>query len=639
MRTLAIDIETYSDIDIKKAGVYAYAGSTAFTILLFAYRYDGDEVKLIDLTETKTLPQSIITDLINPNIIKTAYNANFERVCLSKFLNIKLPIDEWRCTAVQASMLGLPNNLKDVAKVLNLESQKDSKGTRLINYFSVPYKGQRRMPSEDIIKWEEFKSYCIQDVKVKSAIRDRLSKYPISDSEQELYIIDQIINDRGIKVDEVFVDNAIRFDAIHTDICKQAFNELTGGVNPKSSTQIKEYLINRGLKVSNVDKSTIADIIKDTDDKGLKQILDLKLKLGKTSVKKYEAMKRCTCSDGRIRGLLQFYGANRTGRWAGRLVQVHNLPQNHLDNLEDVRGLIVNGDYDLLEMLYDNIPAVLSQLIRTAFIPSEGKKFIVCDFSAIEARVIAYLADEKWRIDVFNTHGKIYEASASQMFKVPIESITKSSPLRQKGKIAELALGYGGSVGALKQMGAINMGLEEEELQGLVDSWRLANPNITRFWRTVEKSAINAVKGIASIIDKGIKFKREDGILFITLPSGRRLAYVKPRIVLNRFGSESIAYEGVNGTTKAWEEIETYGGKLVENIVQAVARDCLAESVKRLHKRGYRILFHVHDEVILESDKDIKVEDIESIMAEPIKWAEGLNLSAAGFEADFYKKD
>ncbi|EIA22149.1 Putative DNA-directed DNA polymerase, partial [Candidatus Arthromitus sp. SFB-2] len=344
MRTLAIDIETYSDIDIKKAGVYAYAGSTAFTILLFAYRYDDEEVKLIDLTETKTLPQSIIDDLNNPNIIKTAYNANFERVCLSKFLNIKIPIDEWRCTAVQASMLGLPNNLKDVAKVLNLESQKDSKGTRLINYFSVPYKGQRRMPSEDSVKWEEFKSYCIQDVKVESAIRDRLSKYPISDSEQELYIIDQIINDRGIKVDEVFVDNAIRFDAIHTDICKQAFNELTGGVNPKSSTQIKEYLINRGLKVSNVDKSTIADIIKDTDDKGLKQILDLKLKLGKTSVKKYEAMKRCTCSDGRIRGLLQFYGANRTGRWAGRLVQVHNLPQNHLDNLEDVRGLIVNGD-------------------------------------------------------------------------------------------------------------------------------------------------------------------------------------------------------------------------------------------------------------------------------------------------------
>ncbi len=639
MRTLAIDIETYSDIDIKKAGVYAYAGSTAFTILLFAYKYDGDEVKLIDLTETKTLPQSIITDLINPNIIKTAYNANFERVCLSKFLNIKLPIDEWRCTAVQASMLGLPNNLKDVAKVLNLESQKDSKGTRLINYFSVPYKGQRRMPSEDIIKWEEFKSYCIQDVKVESAIRDRLSKYPISDSEQELYIIDQIINDRGIKVDEVFVDNAIRFDAIHTDICKQAFNELTGGVNPKSSTQIKEYLINRGLKVSNVDKSAIADIIKDTDDAELKQILDLKLKLGKTSTKKYEAMKRCTCSDGRIRGLLQFYGANRTGRWAGRLVQVHNLPQNHLDNLEDVRGLISRGDYDLLEILYDNIPDVLSQLIRTAFIPSEGKKFIVCDFSAIEARVIAYLADEKWRIEVFETHGKIYEASASQMFKVAIESITKSSPLRQKGKIAELALGYGGSVGALKQMGGIEMGLKENELQELVDSWRKANPNITRFWRIVEKSAINAVKGVSSSIDKGIIFNKKDGILFITLPSGRKLSYVQPKIVLNRFGSESIVYKGFNGTTKAWEDIETYGGKLVENIVQAVARDCLAESIKNLHNRGFRLIFHVHDEVILETNKDVLVEDIENIMAEPIEWAEGLNLSASGFETMFYKKD
>ena len=350
-------------------------------------------------------------------------------------------------------------------------------------------------------------------------------------------------------------------------------------------------------------------------------------------------MKSCICNDGCIRGLLQFYGASRTGRWAGRLVQVHNLPQNHLDNLKEVRSLIVNGDYDLLEMLYDNIPDVLSQLIRTAFIPSEGKKFIVCDFSAIEARVIAYLADEKWRIEVFETHGKIYEASASQMFKVPLESINKSSPLRQKGKIAELALGYGGSVGALKQMGGIEMGLKENELQELVDSWRKANPNITRFWRIVEKSAINAVKGVSSSIDKGIIFNKKDGILFITLPSGRKLSYVQPKIVLNRFGSESIVYKGVNGTTKAWEDIETYGGKLVENIVQAVARDCLAESIKRLHKRGYRIIFHVHDEVILETNKDVLVEDIENIMAEPIEWAEGLNLSASGFETMFYKKD
>lgn len=639
MKTLSIDIETYSDMDIKKAGVYAYAESAAFTILLFAYKYDDEEIKIIDLTEIKTLPQFIINDLINPDVIKTAYNANFERVCLSRFLNIKLPIDEWRCTAVQASMLGLPNHLKDVAKALNLDAQKDAKGTRLIHYFSIPHKGIRRTPKDDPIKWEEFKRYCIQDVKVESEIRKRLIKYPIPDKEQELYVIDQIINDRGIRVDERLIDSAIRFDAIYTDICKRSFDNLTEGVNPKSSKQVKEYLNSIGIEALSVDKETIQSILDNTKDEKLKRILDLKLKLGKTSIKKYERMKSCICNDGCIRGLLQFYGASRTGRWAGRLVQVHNLPQNHLDNLEDVRGLIVNGDYDLVEMLYDNIPDVLSQLIRTAFIPSEGKKFIVCDFSAIEARVIAYLADEKWRIEVFETHGKIYEASASQMFKVPLESINKSSQLRQKGKIAELALGYGGSVGALKQMGAINMGLEEEELQGLVDSWRLANPNITRFWRTVEKSAINAVKGIASIIDKGIKFKREDGILFITLPSGRRLAYVKPRIVLNRFGSESIVYKGVNGTTKAWEEIETYGGKLVENIVQAVARDCLAESIKRLHKRGYRIIFHVHDEVILESDKDIKVEDIESIMAEPIKWAEGLNLSAAGFEADFYKKD
>lgn len=638
MRTLAIDIETYSDVDIKKAGVYAYAESTAFTILLFGYKYDDEEVKLIDLT-VDSLPLSIILDLYSSAVIKTAYNANFERVCLSSFLGAKLPIYQWRCTAVQASMLGLPNHLKDVAKVLNLDAQKDAKGTRLINYFSISHDGKRRMPSDDPIKWEEFKSYCIQDVKVESEIRHKLSKYPIPDSEQELYIIDQLINDRGILIDREFVSNAIRIDKTQSDICKDMFNELTDGVNPKSSSQVKQYLIDNGLDVSSVDKTAIGNIIKNTDNENIKKILELKLRLGKTSIKKYEAMKRSMCSDGRIRGLLQFYGANRTGRWAGRLVQVHNLPQNHLDNLEEVRFLVRNGDYELLNMLYDDVPDVLSQLIRTAFIPSEGKKFIVCDFSAIEARVIAYLANEKWRIDVFNTHGKIYEASASQMFKVPIESITKTSSLRQKGKIAELALGYGGSVGALKQMGAINMGLEEDELQGLVDSWRNANPNITRFWKTVERSAINAVKGIPSTIDKGISFKREDGILFITLPSNRKLAYVKPKIVLNRFGSESIVYEGVNGTTKVWEEIETYGGKLVENIVQAVARDCLVESIKRLHNKGYKIIFHVHDEIILEVSEDVTVEEIESIMSEPIDWAEGLNLTAAGFEARFYKKD
>ena len=639
MRTLAIDIETYSDVDIKKAGIYAYAESTAFTILLFGYKYDDEDVKLIDLTIVNELPQQIIEDLKDSTVIKTAYNANFERVCLSKYLNLELPIHQWRCTAVQASMLGLPNHLKDVAKVLNLDAQKDAKGTRLINYFSIPHDGKRRMPSDDLVKWEEFKSYCIQDVKVESEIRYKLSKYPIPDSEQELYIIDQIINDRGVLVDTQFVDNAIKIDEIESDICKSKFENLTGGVNPKSSNQVKQYLIDKGLEVLGVDKNTLGELIKDIKDEKIKRILELKLRLGKTSIKKYEAMKRSMCSDGRIRGLLQFYGANRTGRWAGRLVQVHNLPQNHLDNLEEVRFLVRNGDYELLNMLYDDIPDVLSQLIRTAFIPSEGKKFIVCDFSAIEARVIAYLANEKWRIDVFNTHGKIYEASASQMFKVPIESITKTSSLRQKGKIAELALGYGGSVGALKQMGAINMGLEEDELQGLVDSWRNANPNITRFWKTVERSAINAVKGIPSTIDKGISFKREDGILFITLPSNRKLAYVKPKIVLNRFGSDSVVYEGVNGTTKVWEEIETYGGKLVENIVQAVARDCLVESIKRLHNKGYKIIFHVHDEIILEVSEDVTVEEIESIMSGPIDWAEGLNLTAAGFEARFYKKD
>lgn len=639
MKTLSIDIETYSDMDIKKAGVYAYAESAAFTILLFAYKYNDEAIKIIDLTEIKTLPQFIINDLINPDVIKTAYNANFERVCLSRFLNINLPIEEWRCTAVQASMLGLPNHLKDVAKVLNLDAQKDAKGTRLINYFSIPHKGIRRTPKDDPIKWEEFKRYCIQDVNVESEIRKRLIKYPIPDKEQELYVIDQIINDGGIRVDERFIDSAIRFDAIYTDICKRSFDNLTEGVNPKSSKQVKEYLNSIGIEALSVDKETIQSILDNTKDEKLKRILDLKLKLGKTSIKKYERMKSCICNDGCIRGLLQFYGASRTGRWAGRLVQVHNLPQNHLSNLDMVRELIIKGDYELFDMMYDNIPNILSQLIRTAFIPNKDKKFIVCDFSAIEARVIAYLADEKWRLDVFNTHGKIYEASASQMFKVPIESITKSSLLRQKGKIAELALGYGGSVGALKQMGGIEMGLNENELQELVNSWRKANPNITRFWRTVERCAIKAIKGVSSSIDKGIIFNKKDGILFITLPSGRKLSYVQPKIIVNRFGSESIVYKGVNGTTKAWEDIETYGGKLVENIVQAVARDCLAESIKNLHNRGFRLIFHVHDEVILETNKDVLVEDIENIMAEPIKWAEGLNLSASGFETMFYKKD
>lgn len=639
MKTLSIDIETYSDMDIKKAGVYAYAESAAFTILLFAYKYNDEAIKIIDLTEIKTLPQFIINDLINPGVIKTAYNANFERVCLSRFLNINLPIEEWRCTAVQASMLGLPNHLKDVAKVLNLDAQKDAKGTRLINYFSIPHKGIRRTPKDDPIKWEEFKRYCIQDVNVESEIRKRLIKYPIPDKEQELYVIDQIINDRGIRVDERLIDSAIRFDAIYTDMCKRSFDILTEGVNPKSSKQVKEYLNSIGIEALSVDKETIQSILDNTKDEKLKRILDLKLKLGKTSIKKYERMKSCICNDGCIRGLLQFYGASRTGRWAGRLVQVHNLPQNHLSNLDMVRELIIKGDYELFDMMYDNIPNILSQLIRTAFIPNKDKKFIVCDFSAIEARVIAYLADEKWRLDVFNTHGKIYEASASQMFKVPIESITKSSLLRQKGKIAELALGYGGSVGALKQMGGIEMGLNENELQELVNSWRKANPNITRFWRTVERCAIKAIKGVSSSIDKGIIFNKKDGILFITLPSGRKLSYVQPKIIVNRFGSESIVYKGVNGTTKAWEDIETYGGKLVENIVQAVARDCLAESIKNLHNRGFRLIFHVHDEVILETNKDVLVEDIENIMAEPIKWAEGLNLSASGFETMFYKKD
>lgn len=637
LANLAIDIETYSDIDITKAGVYPYVESPAFLILLFAYRFNNEEVKIIDLT-AEPLPKDIIKALSDPTVIKTAYNANFERVCLSKHLNTTLPIDQWRCTALQASLLGYPNNLKGVAEILNLEHRKDAKGTRLINYFSKPNKQNTRNTSEtNPAKWEEFKDYCLQDVRVETAIREHLKDYPIPQSEQELYIIDQIINDRGIKVNTTLINNAMKFDKIHATKCTEEFKQLTNGINPKSVKQLREYLQENNIFVDSVDKKALEALRGSVSDEKLKKVLTLKAQLSKTSIAKYRAMKGSTCKDSRIRGLLQFYGANRTGRWAGRLVQVHNLPQNHLAHIEQVREIVIKDDYELLDMLYNNIPTVLSQLIRTAFIPEDGKKFIVCDFSAIEARVIAYLADEKWRLDVFNTHGKIYEASASQMFNIPLNEITK--PLRQKGKVAELALGYGGSVSALKSMGALNMGLKEEELQDLVDSWRSANPNVIKFWRNVERAAKNAVKNNPSYIAKNIGFSRSLDHLFISLPSGRSLAYANPNITTNRFGSETISYYGVDGTTKQWTELETYGGKLVENIVQAVARDCLAECLKRLHTKGYRIIFHVHDEVIIECDNNTNIKEVEEVMCQSIEWAKGLKLTAAGFESLFYMKD
>lgn len=641
---LSIDIETYSDIDITKSGVYAYVDSKDFKILLFAYKYNSDEIKIIDLTIDK-LPGWLVQELANPDTIKTAYNANFERICLSKYLGVDLPIKGWRCTQVLALMCGLPGHLKDAAKALELDAQKDANGTRLINYFSKPCKPSkanggrvRNLPVHNSEKWEEFKAYCMQDVRVEVAIRDKLKDYEVLESEQELYEIDQIINDRGVKVDMDLVNGVLKIDDEHVRKCRDLFMTMTNGVNPNSSSQLLGYLKGRGIEVKNTDRETINNLVSKVEDEDIRTILKLKATLSKTSIRKYNAMKRSVCSDGRIHGLLQFYGAGRTGRWAGRLVQVQNLPQNHLKSLELARDTIKLGDYDIVDLFYDDIPGTLSQLVRTAFTPEDGKKFIICDFSAIEARVIAYLAEEKWRMDVFASHGKIYEASAAQMFRVPIESITKTSPLRQKGKIAELALGYGGSIGALKAMGADSLALNEDELRGLVTRWREANKNIVRFWKEVQSRVFSALEGDYSRLPNAIGFTRNRNALYITLPSGRRLTYVKPDIGYNKFGSESMTYYGAS-ISGAWEKQETYGGKLVENIVQAVARDCLAESIKRLHKRGYNIVFHVHDEVVIEAEKSVTVEEIENIMSEEIPWAKGLILKAAGFEGGFYRKD
>lgn len=642
---LSVDIETYSDIDLTKCGVYAYVDSPNFTVLLFAYALDDEETKIVDLACGEELPREVLNALLDESVIKTAFNAAFERTCLSRYLGMPLSPVSWQCTAVQSAMLALPLSLDGVGEVLDIRRKKLKEGSDLVRYFSIPCKPTktnggrtRNLPEHAPDKWERFKSYCIRDVDAEREIRWKLRNFPILEGEMELYRLDQEINDRGIFVDRDLVSHAVECDLLYKDAITTRAYELTGLNNPNSVTQVKEWLSEYGVEVDSLDKKSVKGLLSEMDGEVL-EVLKLRLLMAKTSIKKYEAIERSVCSDGRVHGLLQFYGANRTGRWAGRLVQVQNLPQNHMSDLALARNLIKQGRYSDVELLFDSTPDVLSELIRTAFIPKHGTRFIVADFSAIEARVLAWLSGEKWRLDVFGGHGRIYEASASAMFGVSIEKITKGSPLRQKGKIAELALGYGGSIGALTSMGALDMGLTEEELPILVNQWRNANPHITKFWWDVDVAAIMAVREKKDMVSGRMCFFYKSGILFVTLPSGRKLSYIKPRIELNKFGREGLTYEGI-GESKKWLRIETYGPKLVENIVQATSRDLLAQAMLRLRHSGYEIVMHIHDEVVLEVPKGKSgIEEVCKLMAVAPDWAIGLPLRADGYECDFYKKE
>lgn len=644
-RTLAIDIETYSDVDLISCGVYKYSSSPHFEILLIAYSVDDEETVCIDVANGEEHPKEFIEMLFDDTVTKTAFNANFERTCFSNYYQHSFRPEAWRCTAVQAAMLALPLSLEGVGAVLGLDKQKMTEGKELIKYFCSPCKATksnggrtRNLPKDAPEKWRQFKTYCIRDVDVEKQIRQRLAKFPIPKREQEIYCLDQKINDRGIMVDRNLVNHAVACDLLYKETATARAYELTGLENPNSVSQLKLWLKEKGLEVDSLAKDTVKDLSMKAEG-DVQEVLKLRLATSKTSVKKYEAIDRSVCAENRVHGLLQFYGANRTGRWAGRLVQIHNLPQNHLPDLELARALVSEGRYEEVELFYESTPNVLSELIRTAFVAKPGCRFIISDYSAIEARVLAWLAGEEWRLQVFETHGKIYEASASAMFHVPIEEITKTSPLRQKGKISELALGYGGAVGALTSMGALKMGLTEEELPGLVSTWRSANPHITAFWWAVDEAAVTAVRDKKPSKVGRVSFEYKSGILFVTLPSGRKLSYVKPRMMLNKFGREGLTYEGI-GESKKWMRLETYGPKLVENIVQAASRDILAEAMLRLEKEGFDIVCHVHDEVVLEvPDGKSSVEEVNEIMAVNPVWTEGLPLKAAGFESPFYKKD
>jgi DNA polymerase bacteriophage-type len=646
---LTIDLETYSSRDLAKCGVYAYTEAEDFEILLFGYAFDEEEVKVIDFKSGEELPEQIKKALCSEEVTKCAYNANFERVCLEAYFKVYMPPEQWRCTMVQALELGLPGSLEAVSKCLRLPQQKMTEGKALVKHFSMPcaetaasgYRN-RNLPEHNKEKWEAFKSYCKRDVEVERSIRKRLSKYEITNIEHRLWCLDQRINGRGVRVNEKQIRQAVHCHLRQQESLKQEASQLTGIQNPNSAAQLKKWLFDaQGIEVESLSKENVAALVKEAESEQVKRALQLRQELSKTSIKKYEAMERARCRDSRIRGLFQFYGASRTGRWAGRLVQVQNLPQNKLKDLDRARELLESGQYEALEMLFDSVPEVLSQLIRTAFIPSKDSRFIVADFSAIEARVIAWLAGESWRMDVFKSHGRIYEASAAHMFKVPIGEIHKDSPLRQKGKIAELALGYQGGTSALKVMGALRLGLTEKELPNLVAAWRSSNPHIVRLWSEVEKAAASAVRDNTAVrMKQGIEFSVAGGILFIRLPSGRKLAYVNPSLERDeRYDKPKITYEGVEQSTKQWGRLSTYGGKLTENIVQALARDCLAEAMLRLEEAGYKIILHVHDEVVLEVPMGFgSINEVQEIMAEPIAWAKGLPLTAEAFETQYYKK-
>ena len=646
IKNLEIDIESFSDVDLTKCGVYKYASAPDFEVILFAYSVDGGPVRQVDLASGEKIPAEIIAALEDDTVIKWAFNANFERVCLSRYLGYPtgdyLMPDSWRCSMVWAAYLGLPLSLEGVGTVLGLEKQKLTEGKNLIKYFCqpcAPTKSNggrtRNLPADAPEKWEAFKTYNIRDVEVEMAIQARLSNYPVPESVWEEYHLDQEINDRGIMIDRELVDQALLIDARSKSDLMARLQAMTELDNPNSVQQLKSYLADRGIEADSLGKKEVAAMIK-TVPGDIAEVLSLRLQLAKSSVKKYQAMRNSACEDDRCRGMFLFYGANRTGRFSGRIVQLQNLPQNHIPDLAEARSLVKCGGYEALELLYENIPEVLSELIRTAFVPQPGYKFCVADFSSIEARVLSWLAGERWRMDVFMNNGDIYCASASAMFGVPVEKHGRNAELRQKGKIAELALGYGGSVGALKSMGALEMGLTEEELQPLVDSWRTANPNIVRFWWDVDRAVKKAVKQREPSVLRGIRFECRSGMLFITLPSGRRLSYVKPRIGENRFSTESVTYEGVGGTKK-WERIESYGPKFVENIVQAISRDILCYAMRTLSH--CRICAHVHDELIIECRKDASLDAICEQMGRTPPWAEGLVLRADGYETQFYKKD
>ena len=646
MKTLSIDIETYSPEPLARCGVYRYCQAPEFEVLLFGYSVDSGPVQVVDLAAGEHIPADVQAALTDPAVSKWAFNAQFERVCLSWYLGYPvgryLDPDSWYCTMVWSATLGLPLSLEGVGAVLGLEKQKLKEGKDLVRYFCTPAKARdgstfRRLPTDAPEKWISFKAYNLRDVETEMSIQQKLSRFPVSPEEWDNYHLDQRINDRGILLDRTLVAQAIRCDERFKRTHLDQARSVTGLENPNSPAQLKAWLAEKGVEAESLSKASVLELLSHAEGE-VELALSLRQELAKSSVKKYTAMESVVCPDDRARGLIQFYGANRTGRFAGRLIQVQNLPQNHLPDLKQARTLVRDGRFDAVELLYDSVPLVLSELIRTAFIPKPGCRFFVADFSAIEARVIAWIAGEQWRQEVFAQGGDIYCASASQMFHVPVVKHGVNGHLRQKGKIAELALGYGGSVGALKAMGALNYGLAEEELKPLVDAWRQSNPRIVKFWWNVDRAATTCVRDRVPAETHGIRFLYQSGMMFIVLPSGRRLVYVKPKMGVNRYGSESVTYEGV-GEQKKWLRLESYGPKFVENIVQATARDILVEAMRRLEAAGYQIVMHVHDEAVIEAPADSSLEDICAIMGQTPAWAGGLLLRADGYVCDFYQKD